>query len=117
MINQEQAYLLEVNPVDLLAADGISVGRLRHIYRDPASDQPVWVSVAMGWPGQPETLVPLEGCVLTELGLQVPFTPQMIASAPQVDDGDLLRPDEEDALYDHYYGSLLRSRANKGQHR
>ena len=109
MTGEELAGRLEHGPVEVVDGHGVAAGRLGRVYQDPVSEQPVWVSVQVGRSGGWETLVPLDGSSLAQVGLQVPFSWEVIMSAPQVDDGERLWPEEEDALYDHYYGSLLQS--------
>jgi hypothetical protein len=105
-ISTQQARQLQHRPVEVTTCAGESAGPAGQIYLDD-SNRPAWLRVDVGWSGSWVTLVPLDGSTLDQRGLHVAFTLDAIRHAPQVDDGNALWPEEENALYD-YYGPLSR---------
>jgi len=85
----------------LYGSGGEELGTVDAIFLDDAEDRPAWALVdAAG--GQ--RLVPLQGATVQGDGLAVPQDAERVASAPAVDAGDRLAPEDEATLRAHYAG-------------
>lgn len=80
-----------------------AIGPIGQVYVDDATGQPSWVTVHTGLFGTHESFVPLAGARITDDGVVVGFSKNLVKDAPRVDPaGGLLASAEEDALYRHY---------------
>jgi sporulation protein YlmC with PRC-barrel domain len=66
---------------DVLDSAGEKVGRLEEVYYDPATQEPVLLSVKSGLLGRQMALVPAEHAVLSRDQLRVPYTAEQIEQA------------------------------------
>jgi PRC-barrel domain len=83
--------------------DGDKIGKLKDVYVDVETDEPMFGSVKEGFVGRQLTFVPLDGSTLTPDSLQVTVSKEEVHQAPNIErDGDELSQDDERALYHHY---------------
>lgn len=83
--------------------DGEKVGRVGQLFLDEETGAPSWVSVATGWFGLSESLVPIDQTTTVVDGrIDVPFEKDVIKDAPRVDTDTVLDEADEERLYAHY---------------
>ena len=83
----------------VVARDGVSLGAIVEIFYDAESDQPGWALLATA---AGRRLVPVMHAVEDGAVVQVPVPAALVESAPGMDHGARLWPQEEAALYAHY---------------
>lgn len=84
--------------------DGTKIGKIGAVFLDDATGQPQWVTVATGFFGTNESVVPVAEASAREDGLAVPYSKDTVKAAPNVDiDSGRLSTEEETNLY-RYYG-------------
>jgi uncharacterized protein (TIGR02271 family) len=90
------------------AADvtGAKIGKIGQVYVDDQSGQPLWVTISTGLFGSKESFAPLYGSSVSENGLQLAVTKDMVKDAPGVDPDGHISDEENDALYRYYDGYL-----------
>jgi uncharacterized protein (TIGR02271 family) len=88
---------------DVYDESGSKVGSASEVYLDDQSGQPEWVTVKTGLFGTKESFVPIRDADLTDDGVRVHYSKDMIKGAPQIDTDGHLSPQEEEELY-RYYG-------------
>lgn len=81
---------------------GERIGKVGQVYIDDQTQDPNWVTVKMGLFGTKEHFVPLDEAVLDGRRLVVPYSKELVASAPGTEIDQNLSPSEEDALYAYY---------------
>ena len=86
----------------MLDRDDNKVGTISEIYLDEERDQPGWALVSTGLPGAQLTLVPLVDAIEDANEIRVPYDRTIIQSAPSMEEGGRLTPQEEAELYQHY---------------
>jgi len=89
---------------DVCASDGDKIGSLEDLYYDEANGQPRWLGIGTGFFGTKHVLVPVEGSVVTDDSIQVPFAKDYVKDSPDIDDDDL-SPETETSLYNYYFGT------------
>jgi sporulation protein YlmC with PRC-barrel domain len=107
--------LRELGGREVVDAKGESVGFVELVFVDDSTERPEWIGIWSGLPGKgPRVIVPLQGVEHVEGEIRVPWTKDVIMSAPRYDDQDdrgLLRddpdgiaiaPEKERAAYQHY---------------
>jgi len=100
MVSVDQArQLFGVQVVD---ADGDTVGTVNEVYLDDETDRLSWVTIATGWFGLGESFVPLDRADIGPDRIRVPFDKATIKNAPRYQSGAPLTPQDEDGLYRHY---------------
>src|SRR5262245_44951439 len=82
-----------------VASDGGSLGIVVEIFYDAGTDQPGWALLATG---TGERLVPVMLAVENGVVVRVPVPAALVETAPRMDHGARLWPQEEAALYAHY---------------
>jgi hypothetical protein len=113
--NYSMQELKELGGHEVVDANGVSVGFVELVFVDDSTGRPEWVGIWSGLPGKgPRVIVPLQGVEHVEGEIRVPWTKDVIMSAPRYDDEDdrgLLRddpdgiaisPEKERAAYQHY---------------
>ena len=85
--------------------DGEKIGVVGEVYLDDTTGAPAWVTVNTGFFGTSESFVPLEGAVVQDEDLHLPYSKAMVKDAPQQESNAHLSPEDEEALYT-YYGLL-----------
>ncbi|MET9255171.1 PRC and DUF2382 domain-containing protein [Streptomyces sp. NPDC003717] len=97
-------YLRSDELADLTVHDqaGEKIGLVDHVYCGDDSGRPTWVTVSTGLLGLKEAFIPLAGAQAVGEELRVPFSKDLIKSAPCADTDGLLTRAEERRLYDHY---------------
>lgn len=102
MISEQN--IARLNGSDLTDSDGDKIGSIGQIYVDPATARPNWATVRTGFFGMSESFVPLDQADEVDGGIRVPFTKDIVKSAPNIEPDRELSEDEEDRLYDYYRG-------------
>jgi hypothetical protein len=110
-----QAELVPLVGHEVLDANGKSVGYVDLLFADDATGQPEWIGLWNGvWGTRPRVLVPLRGIELVEDELRLPWTEDVVKSAPAYDDEDDrglfgddsdvigISPEKEREAYAHY---------------
>lgn len=87
---------------DLLDRGGEKIGKLRDVYVDQETDEPLFGTVKEGLIGRHVTFVPLAGATTSPDHVQTTTTKDRVKDAPNVDTDGELTADDEAALYDHY---------------
>lgn len=83
--------------------DGDRIGKLRDVYVDVETDEPVFGTVKEGVVGRHLTFVPLGGATLGPDSLQVTVSKDEVRAAPNIErDGEELSQQDESVLYHHY---------------
>ncbi len=100
MISVDQArQLLGAQIVD---TSGENVGTVKDVYLNDRTGEPSWISVATGWFGHSESLLPLDRAEISIDQIRVPFDKPTIKNAPRCESGVPLSSQDEDELYRHY---------------
>jgi uncharacterized protein YrrD len=87
----------------LVDRDGQKIGKLRDVYVDVETDEPMFGTVKEGLIGRHLTFVPLAGITFGPDALQMAVTREQVQSAPTIDlHGDELSRADESTLYHHY---------------
>ena len=87
----------------LVDRDGDKIGKLRDVYVDTETDEPIFGTVKEGHFGRQLTFVPLGGLTVGPYNLQVKVAKEQVQAAPNIDvHGDELTGTDESALYHHY---------------
>jgi sporulation protein YlmC with PRC-barrel domain len=113
--NYSMQELHELGGHEVVDTNGESVGFVDLVFVDDPTGRPEWLGIWSGLPGKgPRVIVPLRGIEHVEDEIRVPWTKDVITSAPNYDDEDdrgLLRDDpdgiaisteKERAAYQHY---------------
>lgn len=113
--NYSMQELKELGGREVVDANGDSVGFVELVFVDDATGRPEWMGIWSGLPGKgPRVIVPLRGIEHVEGEIRVPWTKDVVMSAPSYDDTDdrgLLRddpdgiaisPEKERAACQHY---------------
>jgi uncharacterized protein (TIGR02271 family) len=87
---------------ELIDRDGNTVGVVASLYAHDETEGPSWAAVRTGRFGGKETLVPITAAQPVGERVRVPFTKELIRTAPSIGPDEELTPDEEAALYSHY---------------
>jgi sporulation protein YlmC with PRC-barrel domain len=107
--------LRELGGREVLDANGESVGYVDLVFVDDATGRPEWLGIWSGIAGKgPRVIVPIRGAEHADGEIRVPWTKDVIMSAPTYSDEDdrgLLRddpdgiaisPEKERMAYEHY---------------
>jgi sporulation protein YlmC with PRC-barrel domain len=94
--------LLSRRGQDVEDISGEKIGTLQDVYLDDPTGAPEWAVVSHGTFRTSVWFVPLRGVQLLDGRLQVPFTRQMVMSAPSMEAEGRISPNEEHELYHHY---------------
>ncbi len=87
----------------LVDRDGEKIGKLKDVYVDVETDEPMFGTVKEGLIGRHLTFVPLAGITIGPDNLQVAVSRDEVKSAPNIElQGDQLSQTDESALYHHY---------------
>ncbi|MBJ7603105.1 MAG: DUF2382 domain-containing protein [Candidatus Dormibacteraeota bacterium] len=86
----------------LFDQDGGKIGTIETVYTDTGTNKPEWALVHTGLFGMKHNFVPLAGATSNESGFRVPFTKDVISSAPNVGNDEELSEQEEARLFEHY---------------
>ncbi|MDX6593354.1 MAG: hypothetical protein QOJ13_2550 [Gaiellales bacterium] len=87
---------------DVEDISGEKIGKLQDVYLDEPTGAPEWALVSAGTLRVSLWFVPLRGVQLLDGRLQVPFTRELVTSAPSMDADGRLSPTQEHQLYHHY---------------
>jgi hypothetical protein len=84
--------------------EGHKIGKIGTVFLDDATSRPQWVSVATGFFGTNESVVPVAEASAHEDGLAVPYSKDTVKDAPNVDVESGLLTDEQEAELYRFYG-------------
>ena len=88
--------------LDVVSADGRSVGKLIDVYVNNETGEPEFVLVASGFLHNRLHIAPADGATRSDDVVALGVTKEAVDNAPHIAaDGDLT-PDEERTLYEHY---------------
>jgi uncharacterized protein YrrD len=98
-----QPNLADWHGKDLIDNSGEKIGKLRDVYVDVETDEPMFGTVKEGFIDRHLTFVPLVGLTIGPNNLQVPVSKLQVKDAPNIDadTGELSQTDESN-LYHHY---------------
>jgi len=121
--NYSMEELRELEGREVRDANGESAGFVDLVFVDDETGRPEWMGIWGGIPGRgPRVIVPLQGVRHADGELRVPWTKDVIESAPTYDDEDdrglftddpdgiAVSPEKERATYQHYGVSPLTKR-------
>jgi sporulation protein YlmC with PRC-barrel domain len=95
--------LAEWHGKDLVDRDGDKIGKLKDVYVDVETDEPMFGTVKEGHFGGHLTFVPLGGITIGPDNLQVRVSKEQVKNAPNIEmEGDQLSQRDESTLYHHY---------------
>jgi sporulation protein YlmC with PRC-barrel domain len=95
--------LRELGGREVVDANGKSVGFVDLIFVDDGTGQPEWMGIWSGVVGKgPRVIVPVRGVEHVEGELRVPWTKDVILSAPTYDDEDDRGLFTDGIAYEHY---------------
>ena len=95
--------LAEWHGKDLVDRDGDKIGKLKDVYVDVETDEPMFGTVKEGRFGGHLTFVPLGGITIGPDNLQVRVPREQVKNAPNIEmEGDQLSQSDESTLYHHY---------------
>jgi len=100
MTDKSEIPELMGNPV--VDASGEEIGKVGQVYVGDASGEPEWVAVQTDLLGRHEKFVPLVDAEVDGDTLVVPVDPEVIATAPEIDEDGHIEPEQEIALQKHY---------------
>lgn len=100
MITQSQ--LRDVIGATVYDRDEDKIGEVGQVYYDDDTNEPKWITVAVGLFGIRETFVPLQGADLGGDRVTVDYDKATVKGAPRGDEADHLTADEEASLCRHY---------------
>ncbi len=99
---EAEERLLELFQSTVYGTDGQKLGRVGQVYLDDQTQEPNWVTVKTGFFGIKEYFVPLDLAERDGKRITVPYTKDLVVSAPRTEIDQNLSPAEEDDLYAHY---------------
>jgi hypothetical protein len=82
---------------------GSKIGKIKSLYLDEHTAQPVWATVHGGLFGLSHSVVPVAGAHAQGDSITVPVTKDAVKAAPSVDAGARINPQEEAQLLRHYH--------------
>ena len=85
----------------LVGSDGSSIGTIKDVYLDDATNQPEWLVVSTGALGG-VSFVPIVEARGDGDDVRVPYDSELVKSAPDANADGAISKDEERRLYDHY---------------
>lgn len=88
--------------LQVIDSEGSKVGKVETVFLDVETSRPEWAAVKTGMFGGKTTLVPLVNASTSGDELSVPYTKDMIKSAPHYDPDLELSNSDEAELFDHY---------------
>jgi sporulation protein YlmC with PRC-barrel domain len=113
--NYSLQELQEFGGREVVDANGDSVGFVELVFVDDGTGRPEWMGIWSGLPGKgPRVIVPLQGVEHVEGEIRVPWTKDVVMSAPSYHDEDdrgllhddpdgiAISPEKERAAYEHY---------------
>ena len=99
-ITEEQ--MSDVIGQPITGPEGEKIGDIGQVYLDDETGRPEWVTVRTGLFGNKETFVPISEASVSDGGLTVPYTKDIVKDAPRIDAEGHLSKQEEADLYRHY---------------
>jgi sporulation protein YlmC with PRC-barrel domain len=90
---------------DVIDQDGDKIGTVGHLFVDPSTGQPNWITVKSGFFGMSHVFVPLDDADVEGDSIRVPYAKDFVKDAPHVDTDGPLSPEDEQQLHDYYRGA------------
>jgi sporulation protein YlmC with PRC-barrel domain len=90
---------------DVIDQDGDKIGTVGHLFVDPSTGQPNWITVKSGFFGMSHVFVPLDDADVEGESIRVPYAKDFVKDAPHVDTDGPLSPEDEQQLHDYYRGA------------
>lgn len=87
---------------------GQKIGEIQRVFYDQSTNEPAWLTVRSGGPGERETFVPVAGSQLTSSGLALALRKDAIQGAPTIEAGTELSAGDASALDRYYQGMVAR---------
>jgi len=100
VITMDQARTLSGKT--LMGSGGDKLGKIDTLYADRDGGEPTFATVQTGLFGSKTHFVPLNDATLSGDTVTVPYTKDLVSSAPNIDTDAELEPAEEERLYSHY---------------
>lgn len=100
MISMDQARALQGKT--LHGAGGEKLGKIDTLYADRDGGQPTFATVHTGAFGTKTSFVPLDDAAMDGEDVTVPYSKDLVHSAPQIDPDGEIEPAEEQRIYQHY---------------
>lgn len=99
----EPADLREWRDHDVVDEDSHKIGALEAVYVDTTTDQPAMATVRIGLPTRHRLVfVPVSAAVTGPGYVRVPYTRELVKSAPSIGTDDVLPVEDEEAVFQHY---------------
>ena len=95
---------------DVIDQDGDKIGTVGHLFVDPSTGQPNWITVKSGFFGMSHVFVPVDAADVEGDTIRVPYAKDFVKDAPHVDTDGPLAPADEQQLHDYYRGARERER-------
>lgn len=80
---------------------GEKIGTVEEIFYDADSTRPEWIGIGTGFFGTKRVLVPLQSAQVTEDGVSVPYSKDLVKDSPDIE-SDEISEETEQELYTHY---------------
>jgi sporulation protein YlmC with PRC-barrel domain len=110
MFNETEHHMIASNNAaalvgsDVIDQDGDKIGTVGHLFVDPSTGQPNWITVKSGFFGMSHVFVPLDEADVEGDSIRVPYAKDFVKDAPHVDTDGPLSPEDEQQLHDYYRG-------------
>jgi uncharacterized protein (TIGR02271 family) len=86
-----------------LDSEGSKIGQ---VYLNEQTGVPLWITVATGFFGTPQSFAPIHGSRLDGDQVRLAVSKDLVKDAPRIDDDGHIGESEQEALYRHYAGYL-----------
>ena len=86
----------------VLDTEGNKIGQAGEVWQDSTPEHHQWVMIKAGLLGGKAHLAPVEGATLEADDLRLRYDKATVDSAPEIQAGSRLTPQQERALYQHY---------------
>jgi PRC-barrel domain protein len=97
------ADLREWRDHDVVDAEDRKIGVLEAVYVDTGTDQPSMATVRTGLPTRHRLVfVPVDEVTAGPGYVRVPYTKELVKSAPSIGTDDVLPVEDEEAIFQHY---------------
>lgn len=87
-------------------AEGSRIGKISQVYLDDKTGQPLWALVETGLFGTRQSFAPIYGSRFDGELVVLAVSKDQVKDAPNVDGGEQLSENEQDALRQYYSGCL-----------
>lgn len=95
--------LKELNGRDVLDAHGEKIGSVGGVWCDDMSHEPEWLGLRSGFLGMQKRFVPVDGAVIDDGTVRLPYEKTMVKDEPSVEvEDDAISPTDEMKLCRHF---------------